>query len=412
MYSINSAAKLSVFINMIDSNYVIINLQFKKNILKFAHSKVNYLIYCMCMNVLKKSGCIVLLLLLLAIPTWASVRYSADNTQIVFTGRVDNSNPAIAKFVYPGTAIYAVFTGSSIKAVMKPAEAYYMVEIDNIPAYKIASSKKDSIMTIATDLQPGKHTLKLTLVSEAYHQRPEFHAFLLDDGAKLTGKPKMPKRKIEFIGNSITCGYGVEADNARSRFSDSNSNHYYSYPAIAARAFGAQTMVVARSGIGIYRNYNGPKNGSKDNMRDVYENILYTDYSKKWDFSKFKPDVVCVNLGTNDTSTNPYDVMLIIKGYREFLKTLRGHYPKAKIVFVTGSMLNDKSLEDVTTILDLVVAEAKANGDDKVYRIDLTPSDGSLGYGADWHPSISQNVKSSEEFITALESITGWKRKK
>lgn len=345
------------------------------------------------------------------VPSSASVRYCADSREIVYTGRIDNSNPTVVKYVYPGTAITTTFTGTSIKAVMKPAEAFYMVEIDNIPAYKIESSKRDSVLTIATDLQEGKHTLKLTLVSEAYHQRPEFHAFLVDDGAKLAGKPKMPKRKIEFIGNSITCGYGVEADNARARFSDRNSNHYYSYPAIAARAFNAEAMVVARSGIGIYRNYNGPKNGSRDNMRDVYENILYTDYSRKWDFSKYTPDVVCVNLGTNDTSTEPYDVMLIIDGYRQFLATLRGHYPKAKLVFVTGSMLNGKSLNDVTTILDLVVAEAKANGDNQVYRIDLTPSDGSLGYGADWHPSISQNVKSSEEFITALESITGWKRK-
>ncbi len=344
-------------------------------------------------------------------PIMAYERVSANSKDIVYTGRIDNSTPTTVKYVYPGTAISTTFTGTSIKAVMKPVEAYYMVEIDNIPAYKVASSKKDSVLTIATDLAEGKHSLKLMLVSESYHQRPEFHAFLLDDGATLK-KTKMPKRKIEFIGNSITCGYGVEAESARSRFSDSNSNHYYSYPAIAARAFNAEAMVVARSGIGIYRNYNGPKKGSKDNMRDVYENILYTDYSNKWNFSNFTPQVVCVNLGTNDTSTEPYDAMLIIQGYQEFLKTLRSHYPKAKIVFVTGSMLNGKSLEDVTTILDLVVAEAKANGDKNVFRIDLTPSDGSLGYGADWHPSIAQNIKSSEEFISALEEITGWKRKK
>ncbi len=60
---------------------------------------------------------------------------------------------------------------------------------------------------------------------------------------------------MEFIGNSITCGYGIEAGSKFMHFSDSNENHYYTYAGIAAHRLNAESMAVARSGIGTYRNY-------------------------------------------------------------------------------------------------------------------------------------------------------------
>ncbi|MDN5553540.1 hypothetical protein [Prevotella sp.] len=71
---------------------------------------------------------------------------------------------------------------------------------------------------------------------------------------------------MEFIGNSITCGYGIMARSKFMNFSNSTENHYYTYAGIAARRLNAESMVVARSGIGAYRNYNGPRESDKDIM--------------------------------------------------------------------------------------------------------------------------------------------------
>ena len=63
-----------------------------------------------------------------------------------------------------------------------------------------------------------------------------------------------------------------------------------------AKEFNAETMVVARSGIGIYTNY-GNQNSAYGMMPDNYfKTWLKADTN--WDFTKFTPDVVFINLGT------------------------------------------------------------------------------------------------------------------
>lgn len=74
------------------------------------------------------------------------------------------------------------------------------------------------------------------------------------------------------------------------------------YAAITSRNFNARHMAVSRSGIGMYRNYNGPHAGNDDCMSNLYEHIFLYDNFPKNDF-KQKPDVICINLGTNDFST-------------------------------------------------------------------------------------------------------------
>ena len=118
--------------------------------------------------------------------------------------------------------------------------------------------------------------------------------------------------------------------------------------------------------------------------------------------------MVCINLGTNDLSTNNYDVKLLKQGYQTLLKMVRQHNPQAKIVFLCGSMLLDKELEIAKKILDEVAAEANKAGDKQVYRFDFTYQNGSLGYGNDYHPSIWQHEKMAAELTAYLRSLMQW----
>ena len=87
---------------------------------------------------------------------------------------------------------------------------------------------------------------------------------------------------------------------------------------------------------------------------------------------------------------------------------VRAHNPKAKIVFLTGSMLLDKELELAKKILDEVAAEANKAGDKEVYRFNMTPQDGNIGYGNDWHPSIWQHEKMAAELTAYLRALMQW----
>lgn len=332
----------------------------------------------------------------------------ANHPNIAYIGRVSFANPQSPCFTYPGVQIRAIFEGTSLAMKAKPNSGYFMVEINDREPFKIAFLENDSIITLAEGLEDATHEVRIMLAYEGFLRRPEFRGFILDPGKTLPLAPILPPRKIEFIGNSITCGYGTETTDKNAPFKDETENQHYTYAAVTARAFDAQSLVVARSGIGVYRNYNGPVTGSPNCMPRMYNQTLFQDSTEVWDFTKYTPDVVCINLGTNDTSTKGYDTQLLENAYRDFLATVRGNYPQAKIVLLSGCMLNGKALSDVKAALNKVTAEARTAGDNQVYRFDLTPQDGSLGYGASWHPSKAQQMKSAEELIPFIQKITGW----
>ena len=345
---------------------------------------------------------------------------SPANKLIQYTGRISFSNPQRPAWNYPGVQIIAAFEGTSIRMIAKPQSGYFMAQIDQAEPFKVAfRSENDSVVTLATALPDGRHTVRLMYIIEGYEMYPEFWGFVLDKNRSLVEMPALPSRKIEFIGNSITCGYGNEGLKREEHFDYATENHYFSYASLTARTLEAQHWVVARSGIGAYRNYGEAKTGSPRSCMPVqYE---YTGYAydlklrdeasflrEKWDFSRYQPDVVCINLGTNDLSTNNYDVKLLKQGYQRLLKLVRDHNPKAKVVFLCGSMLNGKELEIAKQILDEVTAEANKAGDKEVYRFNFTPQNGDLGMGNDWHPSIWQHEKMAAELAAYLRALMHW----
>ena len=343
-----------------------------------------------------------------------------SNPDIVYTGRISFTNPDRPAWNYPGVQIMAAFEGTSLRMIAKPRSGYFMAQIDQAEPFKVAfRGERDSVVTLATALPEGHHLVRLMYVIEGYEFFPEFWGFVLDEGRQLVKAPLLPSRKIEFIGNSITCGYGNEGLKKEEGFDYATENHYYSYASITARNLQAQHWVVARSGIGAYRNYDGPKTGNPDsNMPVQYE---YTGYAwkpelrkeptflqEKWDFNRYQPDVVCINLGTNDLSTPNYDLSLLKQGYQKLLKMVRQHNPKAKIVFLTGSMLYHQELQLAKQLLDEVTAEAQKAGDKEVYRFDMAPINGNKYYGNDWHPNIYQDEKMANELTPYLRQLMNW----
>lgn len=334
---------------------------------------------------------------------------SATDSHIQYIGRVSMKNPKSPRFTFPGVQIRATFTGTSLKMIAKPMSGYFMAEIDNSKGFKVGfNAERDSVVTLATALPEGTHNVRLMYVTEGYNRIGEFRGFILDDGCKLVDAPALPERRIEFIGNSITCGYGVEDLRKEDHFQDETCNHYYTYANRTVQALGAVHQVVARSGIGVYRCYDGPVTGDSINMNTEYTHTLLYDKSEIWDFNRFTPQLVCINLGTNDTSTSGADPVLLRQGYRNLLAQVRSHYPKAKVVFLCGSMMSGEQLKQAQTAMDDIVKEAHKKGDKEIYRFDFTPIDGSLGYGADYHPSFAQHKAMAEELVPYLRKLMNW----
>ncbi len=340
------------------------------------------------------------------------------DTHIQYVGRISMQNPERPAWNYPGIQIVTAFEGTAAKLVCKPGSGYFMAQIDEAEPFKVAfRGQRDSVVTLCTALPRARHTVRLMYIIEGYEMRPEFWGFVFD--GPVCDAPALPSRTIEFIGNSITCAYGNEATDKLDHFQYETENHYYGYAQLTARALNARAHVVARSGIGVYRDYNGPKTGTPDSRMPVqYEYTGYATSTKlrqqegfdaeRWDFARFQPEVICINLGTNDLSTHNYDVKLLRQAYDDFLRLVRSHNPKAKIVFLCGSMLLGKELDIARKTLDQVVADAQKSGDRQVYRFDFSPQDGTLKYGADWHPSLWQHEKMAAELTAYLRTLMQW----
>ena len=333
----------------------------------------------------------------------------ASHPMIQYVGRVSFAkNADVACFNYPGTTIEANFQGSSLKMMCRPMTGYFMAQIDGCEPFKVGfNAECDSVVTLAAALPKGVHHAKIMYVIEGLFRTPEFRGFVLDKGCSLVEAPALPERKIEFIGNSITCGYGVESIGMSDPFEDETENHWLTYANIVSDSLRAQHFSISRSGIGVYRNYNGPKTGDVEIMPWQYEYTLFNKHDEKWDFSKYQPQLVCINLGTNDLSTNNYDITLYEKNYRMFLQQVRGKYPDAKIVLLTGPMLGQKESNEQKAALDRICKDFNKK-DKNVYRFDFSFQQGDLGYGASWHPSMLQHRKMAGELLPFLKKIMNW----
>lgn len=337
----------------------------------------------------------------------ASTFIKATDPGFAYTGRISwNTKAGAAVWTYPGVQIHAVFEGTSVSMKTNSDCGYFMVEIDDQEPYKIEVLKNVETTRISHHLPEGTHRLTLTYIIEGMYKKPTFYGLYLDDNCKLGERPILPERKIEFIGNSITCGYGIEGNGKEKKFLFSKQNYYYTYAAITGRNLKAQCQVCARSGIGMYRNYAGKI--PDEIMPNIYPQTFYETQGEQWDFSRFQADVVCVNLGCNDTSVGSYDLERLTEGFKQFTRTLRNYYPQAKIVYIIGAIPKSKRLDDIRTAQLAAIEDAASRGDKEVYRMDFTPDDGSLGWGSQGHPSMQRQALMAEELTTYLRSITGW----
>ena len=334
--------------------------------------------------------------------------FPPTDPNIQYIGRIDFSDSLHPVFTYPGVQIRTGFTGTSLSMMCKQQSGYFMVEIDDGEAKKV-SFLDNTVVDLASNLEDGTHQAVITYVTEGYERLPEFHGFFVDKGKTLAPATQMPTRKIEFIGNSITCGYGIEAKSPNETYLDETANYYYSYAARTARTLNAQAVVVARSGIGVYRCYNGPQTGDAVNMNTEYPYTLLYNNKKEWDFSLYTPDVVCINFGTNDTSTQGADSLLLLQGFKRLYQQVRKHYPKAKIVLLSGTMMTGKALLSAQQAMNVTRNYAHQQGDHEVYRFDFPPQDGSLGIGLHGHPTMRQHEKMANELTSYLRELMQWK---
>jgi len=272
---------------------------------------------------------------------------SFKDKHISYEGRILYT-PDAAELMWPGTSVTINFIGTGISGIFKDQDTsnYYNVIIDKDSIYKIQFDTLKKSVPLVEGLSYGKHSLQLFKRTEWDKGKTWFYGFVENSKTKLLKPVKLPKRKIEFFGNSITCGYAIY-DSLKDFPYGFYENNYDAYAAITARHFKAQYHCTAKSGIGIMVSW------FPLIMPEMYNRLDPTDSTSKWDFSKYTPDLVVINLLQNDSwiltmpnneqfkkrfGSKPPDEAEIVEAYKKFVQTIRSTYPKAAIICMLGNM--------------------------------------------------------------------------
>ncbi len=333
---------------------------------------------------------------------------------IHYLGRFDTRDPAGPRFAWPGSGIAATFQGTGIDVTLSDTGTNYLVVVvDGGPPTTVATSGSNKTYTLASNLPGGQHTLVLTKRTEA-NVGVEQLLGLAAHGGALAPSPDPFTRRIEYVGDSITCGYGDLGNGPNCHFSPDTEDETVAYGALAAAAVHAGQTVIAYSGKGMYRD-NG---GSTTNQMPVLFNLaLPDDPSSTWGFTTPAPDVVVINLSTNDFATgDPGNAF--VQAYVAFLQQLRQHYPSAYVVCTGSPMLGDPDRTTAAGYIQGAVQQVRSAGDLRVTTLQIPAEGGSLfgfatqlasdGYGCDYHPTVKTHSLMGAELAAAIPPILGW----
>lgn len=254
--------------------------------------------------------------------------------------------------------------------------------------------------------------LRLVKYSEAAFGKVGIKSLYID-GEILPRPTKALPRRLEFIGDSITCGYGNEGVLMTDTFTTSQENPWEAYAAVTARSLGAEYQMVCWSGIGIISNYTEQNTPNEEWLMPVL--YPYTDKAcdlvlgkepELWDFSRFVPDCIVINLGTNDNSYTKGisdRVAVFASKYYEFLHQVRSSNPNSVILCTLGAMG-----QELCMAIREQVERLTNEGDHRIHDLSYEVQKPEDGIGTDWHPSRHTHQKMAAKLEDKIREIMNW----
>jgi lysophospholipase L1-like esterase len=327
-----------------------------------------------------------------------------DDPLLRYNGRINWQGPDAPYAAFPGSELVVHFNGTALGARLSTTRAdRIQVVVDDLPTTVLKLTNDPVLYVVAHDLRRGEHTVILFKRTEGGRGNTRFHGLQLPaDGYLLPPQPAL--RNLEFIGDSITCGYGDMAAGKEVPVSPDNSNQFLSYAAVAARMLNAEQVSVSVSGIRL------TERPGIDSMPTVYRRTDQHRKEPQWDFSRGPmPDIVVINLGTNDFRLNDVTESEWKKSYAEFLDFVREKRPQAHIFLADGPMMEPgEKLDNLRRWNEQIVELRHAAGDLKVHVLHFDVQKATDGYGSDWHPSVKTHEIMAEKLAAAVRALVNW----
>jgi len=312
--------------------------------------------------------------------------------------------PAIGslQYAWPGVNIHADFTGTQASMLVDDASGNNRVTVvvDGGAPKTISLPAGQATVSLASGLTSATHEIVIWRNTEASPGGLTTFTGLTGFGATggLLPPPSAPARRIEVVGDSLSVGAGVEGDATCTGGIDAYTNNYLAYGSIAARAVSADVVTIAYSGIGVYRNF-GETTPTAASLTMPRRYPYAIPDTVLWDFSLYQPQVVVINLGTNDFGPGdpgtPFET-----AYVSFVQAVRGKYPDTYFILIDmyGGMRLTR-LNDVLTTL-------KSGGESKAEVLSLNAVQNNLG--CNQHPNIAGQQGMGNVLAARMRVVMGW----
>ena len=327
----------------------------------------------------------------------------ATESNVKLIGRTMQKND-VTWLVQSGSAAECTVTGTEASVTIAGDGCVYSDEqwrprygvfVDDELIADVVMGEPEQTVQLFSGATQRTAKVKIMHLSEANNGAIGVKQFDVVSSAKQPVKPTAKKDlTIEFIGDSITCAYGVEADTQYVNFATGTENFSKSYAYLTAQLLDADYSAVSYSGHGIISGYTSTDEPEINSLVPPYYTMVgkLDDYQSEWDFESHPSDVVVLNLGTNDDTYAGKDLETRGKeyqdGYVDFLKLIREKNPDAAIICTLGIM----GCEELYPYIEAAVAEVN----DPKISCYLSPTQNAAdGYGADWHPSPITHEKNS-----------------
>ncbi len=365
---------------------------------------------------IKRLLSLLIVILVFQISGWSESIKGSDG-RITYIGRTSESDGAVS-FDWTGVYLKVRFQGNSLSFNISDTHRnYFNVWVDrdmsSEPDKVITTHGNDSTVVIFSQEEMrarfGKdkktmrapHQVILQKRTEGSQGRTTIKGFSTDGVFLQADKPS--ERVIEFIGDSYTCGYGTEASN-KERFSPETENQNLTYACMTSRYFGAEQIVLAHSGMGIARNYNGKY--TDDNMVSHYLRVFDSEAEPVWDARevRIKPALSVIYLGTNDFSTGMQPAQRVfVKNYIQLLKEIKDNYGENHPILCMAPKHDPLQEEYIRKAIE-------SSGLPGIHFLPLSYSvhNHVEDMGADGHPNGSGHRKIAFTVIPVVSTIMGW----
>jgi lysophospholipase L1-like esterase len=347
-------------------------------------------------------------------PSQNTILFKPDNINIHYAGRIDFIDPQKPKLSSPGAYFQLNFKGSTCSLLLENEFEgsnynYISVVCDGKYMERIKVVKGVEKYNIVNGLDDTEHSLLVCKATESFNGYLELKGIICDEILPLKS---LPVHRIEFIGDSYTCGALSDTSQGgcgKGNYQDQH-NAYLAYGPLLARNLNADWVLSSVSGMGLTRNWNseGPA------LPALYNNLfLNADSLSTWSGNDFKPELVTIMLGANDNSSGdgsydrkPLDSAKFVNECVIFVKRIRTRYPNSIICCINIPTASGELRERFAGYLNTVVKNIeKTTNDNKIYTFSFSNKYES---GCNGHPSVEEHEKMASELLPFLKKVTGW----